>query len=43
MMMFLSTGVRNAGVRLFLLWPKANTDGRHSTISATMPQAAAMY
>lgn len=40
MMMFLSTDVRNAGVLLFLLWPKANTDGKASTISATIPQAA---
>lgn len=43
MMMFLSTDVRKAGVLLFLLWPKANTDGKDSTISATIPQAAVIY
>lgn len=43
MTMFLSTGVRKAGVLLFLLWPKASADGRDSTISATIPQAAATY
>lgn len=43
MMMFLSTDVRNAGVLLFLLCPKANTDGKDSTISAAIPQAAVIY
>ena len=43
MMMFLSTDVRNAGVLLFLLCPKASTDGKDSTMSATIPQAAVMY
>ena len=43
MTVFLSTGVRNAGVLLFLLCPKANTDGKDSTISATILQAAVTY
>lgn len=42
-MMFLSTDVRNAGMLLFLLCPKANTDGKDSTISATISQAAVTY
>lgn len=41
--MFLSTGVRKAGVLLFLSCPRASTDGSASTISATILQAAVTY
>lgn len=41
--MLLSTGVRKAGVLLFLWCPKASTDGKASTSSATSLQAAVTH
>lgn len=40
MMMFLRTGVRNAGMLLFLLCPSDKTVCKHSTISAIISHAA---